>query len=114
MRISDWSSDVCSADLCGYPALAADVVCVGSTDWRDLNAWYGNFPVTPSGVALMAPGGSGQVFCDVQSENVLSTYSTQAENACAYPAEGYRGLAGTSMASQIGRASCSERVCQYV
>ncbi len=88
-----------SFPICGYPALAADVVCVGSTDRRDLNAWYGNFPITPSGVALMAPGGSGQVFCDVQSENVLSTYSTQADNACAYPAEGYRGLDGTSMAS---------------
>ncbi|TAL13193.1 MAG: hypothetical protein EPN99_15800 [Frankiales bacterium] len=88
-----------SFPVCGYPALADDVVCVGSTDRRDLNAWYGNFPVTPTGIALMAPGGSGQVFCDVQSENVLSTYSTQAENGCAYPAEGYAGLDGTSMAS---------------
>ena len=88
-----------SFPVCGYPALAADVVCVGSTDRRDLNAWYGNFPITPSGVALVAPGGSGQVLCDVQSENVLSTYSTQADNACAYPAEGYRGLDGTSMAA---------------
>ena len=88
-----------SFPLCGYPALAEDVVCVGSTDRRDLNAWYGNFPVTPSGTALVAPGGSGQVFCDVQSENVLSTYSTQADNGCAYPEAGYAGLNGTSMAS---------------
>jgi subtilisin family serine protease len=87
-----------SVPLCGYPAIAEDVVCVGSTDRRDLNAWYGNFPVTPNGTALMAPGGSGQVFCDVYSEKVLSTYSGDAEDGCG-ATPGYRGLDGTSMAS---------------
>lgn len=87
-----------SVPLCGYPAIAEDMVCVGSTDRRDLNAWYGNFPVTPSGTALMAPGGSGQVFCDVYSEKVLSTYSGDAEDRCGVT-PGYVGLDGTSMAS---------------
>ena len=87
-----------SVPLCGYPAIAEDVVCVGSSDRRDLNAWYGNFPITPSGVSLLAPGGSGQVFCDLHSENVLSTYSRDASPSCQIPA-GYRGLDGTSMAS---------------
>jgi subtilisin family serine protease len=87
-----------SVPLCGYPAIAEDMVCVGSTDRRDLNAWYGNFPVTPSGTALMAPGGSGQVFCDVYSEKVLSTYSGDAEDGCGVT-PGYVGLDGTSMAS---------------
>jgi subtilisin family serine protease len=30
--------------LCGYPAIAQDVVCVGATDRRDVNTWYGNIP----------------------------------------------------------------------
>ena len=90
-----------SVPLCGYPAIAADVVCVGSTDRRDLNAWYGNFPVTPDGTALVAPGGSGtatQLFCDGASEGVLSTYSRDAEFPCdTFP--GYIAIDGTSMAT---------------
>lgn len=93
-----------STPLCGYPALSNGVVCVGSTDRRDAPAWYGNFPVKAdgdvptSGTALVAPGGSGQVFCDVHSENILSTYARTLDT-CDEGFVGYRGLDGTSMAT---------------
>ncbi|MEO6206138.1 MAG: S8 family serine peptidase [Mycobacteriales bacterium] len=93
-----------STPLCGYPALSNGVVCVGSTDRRDAPAWYGNFPVKAdgdvptSGTALVAPGGSGQVFCDVHSENILSTYARNLDT-CDEGFAGYRGLDGTSMAT---------------
>ncbi len=94
-----------STPLCGYPALSNGVVCVGSTDRRDLPAWYGNFPVKAdggvptTGAALTAPGGSGQVFCDLSSENILSTYDRALDTCDEGAGAGYEGLDGTSMAS---------------
>jgi serine protease len=94
-----------SFPLCGYPALADKVVCVGSVDRRDLPAYYGNPPVkadggTPTeGPALVAPGGSGQVFCDLNSEKVLSTYARDLDGCDEGLDPGYNGLDGTSMAS---------------
>src|SRR3546814_959016 len=71
MRISDWSSDVCSSDLCpqrlpatGWPADAA--------------------------AARSAP---------VRRDNTV-------------PSAAHRPACGRQ--TQIGRASCRERVCQYV
>src|SRR3546814_6622594 len=79
MRISDWSSDVCSSDL----------LVVGATDSNNNRASfssYGNFlDVVAPGVGIkMATRGGG-----------------------------YGSGSGTSF-SKIGRASCRERVCQYV
>ena len=89
--------------FCEYPALAEDLICVGSTDPRDLKSWYSNFPVKINpddfaGPAVVAPGGTGQVFCDFHAENILSTYATKFDN-CNEGFAGYRGLDGTSMAS---------------
>ena len=91
--------------LCSYPAIAEDIVCVGSSDNRDLNSYFGNFPVKDDdsnadgiGPGLLAPGGSGQVFCDFHAENIVSTYLVEADN-CDEGYAGYRGLDGTSMAS---------------
>ena len=94
-----------SFPLCGYPALAEKVVCVGATDRRDLPAYYSNEPIkadggTPTeGPAIVAPGGSGQVFCDVNSEKILSTYARDLDTCDEGLGAGYQGLDGTSMAS---------------
>ena len=94
-----------SFPLCGYPALGNGVVCVGSTDRRDLPAYYGNPPVKADdgvptqGAALMAPGGSGQFFCDVNDENILSTFARDLDNCNTAFGPGYEGMNGTSMAS---------------
>lgn len=89
--------------LCSYPSLAEDIVCVGATDPRDLKSWYSNFPVKADeddvvGPAVVAPGGTGQVFCDIHSEEILSLYPPELDD-CDEEAPGYRDLNGTSMAS---------------
>ncbi|HWL64379.1 MAG TPA: S8 family serine peptidase, partial [Actinomycetota bacterium] len=92
-----------SFPLCSYPAIIEDIVCVGSTDSRDVNSYFGNFPVNDDdqdtiGAGLMAPGGSGQVFCDVSAENIVSTYAVELD-PCDEGFAGYTGLDGTSMAA---------------
>jgi subtilisin family serine protease len=96
-----------SASLCGYPAFAAKVVCVGSSDPRDLNSYFGNFPVKVDGGALgaglLAPGGTGTPFCDLSSQEIISTYD-RAVDAAAGDCDtlpGYSSLAGTSMATPL-------------
>src|SRR3546814_7929983 len=75
MRISDWSSDVCSSDLVvlAPKAEATSSYLVGCTTHSKLFAW-------------------GR---DLLSSQILPTL---------------RWL----ISAQIGRASCRERVCQYV
>ena len=97
-----------SLPICGYPAIANDVVCVGSSDPRDLNSWYGNFPVKddssgPVGAALLAPGGTGVLDCAWSSEDIVSTY-TRALDASEGDCDslpGYATMFGTSMASPM-------------
>ena len=94
-----------TAPVCGFPAIAEDVICVGSVDKRDVNSWFGTFPVKPDneeqfGPALVAPGGAGEpVFCDFSAEDVLSTYSVAHDSATCDGLEGYATIEGTSMAA---------------
>src|SRR3546814_6039086 len=74
MRISDWSSDVCSSDLPAPDGLAATASCDGLFSTAVDLAWTGATPVR--GYEIWRRGGSDR--------------------------------------RQIGRASCRERVCQYV
>src|SRR3546814_6838497 len=76
MRISDWSSDVCSSDL-------------RPQDLRD-DRMEGTQPATVS-------GGGGQRDVDRTPP-------------CLWSAE----VTDRAGAREIGRASCRERVCQYV
>src|SRR3546814_4964453 len=83
MRISDWSSDVCSSDLAKNIAQAYEWV---------------NYVHSPEVSAKVADGsgynpvvkGADKLLSDVARKNFEE----------AYP--------------EIGRASCRERVCQYV
>src|SRR3546814_7283253 len=85
MRISDWSSDVCSSDLIlallerRAQAIAAPLFACGR-DWR--------FTPTASGLRY-----------------------EDAEQAIDLPKP---SLPGRHQIAKIGRASCRERVCQYV
>lgn len=93
-----------SFPICAIPAIAEDVICVGSSDTRDLNSWYGNFPFKHDddetfGPGLLAPGGSGtfgNAFCEQSDEEILSTYLREGD-ACGEV--GYEAIFGTSMAS---------------
>ncbi|MDQ1712992.1 MAG: hypothetical protein QOE45_2442 [Frankiaceae bacterium] len=97
-----------STALCGYPAIAAKVICVGSSDPHDLNSWYGNFPVKRDpisvvGLGLLAPGGTGVIACDLSATEIISTYDRSADAAegdCD-TLPGYASIQGTSMASPL-------------
>src|SRR3546814_4624495 len=77
MRISDWSSDVCSSDLgVGEPRVAL----VGAA----------------------------------QAGSELGLHGQQASPRCLLPIVEPAGLVHARQPTEIGRASCRERVCQYV
>src|SRR3546814_4987352 len=78
MRISDWSSDVCSSDL-GVIYIVRD----------------------PRDVVISA------------ADHYGLTVDQAIEMMADKKARG-RGTPGTTVHEQIGRASCRERVCQYV
>src|SRR3546814_2543053 len=100
MRISDWSSDVCSSDLLEPDAVAR------------LLAAYG-IPLAPSRVAVDADEavriaaplleGGGTVAVKLLSSDIVHKSDV----------DGVRLDLG-SAAAESGRASCRERVCQYV
>src|SRR3546814_17410619 len=89
MRISDWSSDVCSSDL-GSGELSVGAVTADLLDARIV----GTGQMTLAGTAqraLVTVSGAGSVAASDLVVNDL-----------------------TARSDEIGRASCRERVCQYV
>src|SRR3546814_1209802 len=77
MRISDWSSDVCSSDLiAGLEEISAGIIRIGERAVNDV-------PPKDRDIAM------------VFQNYALYPHMTVREN-------------------KIGRASCRERVCQYV
>src|SRR3546814_15103717 len=101
MRISDWSSDVCSSDLPEYVAAFCDI--------------------PPARIRLLAREISeartaaiyGRIGLCTQRFGSLASWLTDAIAILT----GNMGKPGGLMFStqvEIGRASCRERVCQYV
>src|SRR3546814_15311827 len=90
MRISDWSSDVCSSDLTELPKVDLIVIPGGFSygDYLRCGAIAAHSPVMREVVARAKAGAAVLGVCN-----------------------GFQILAETG---QIGRASCRERVCQYV
>src|SRR3546814_2698335 len=84
MRISDWSSDVCSSDLIVVKPVAPIL--------RHIEMFSGNTIL-----------GDGSVIMILDPNGIAS-------------ATGEISMAGDHVADtvEIGRASCRERVCQYV
>src|SRR3546814_3492866 len=102
MRISDWSSDVCSSDLGWRTEWArtgrAVAKCAG---WNAIAA-------TDSGEEAAAPTALPR-----QAALALGRNTTNLQHL----ERGLQELAARLAAdhhAQIGRASCRERVCQYV
>src|SRR3546814_11855852 len=96
MRISDWSSDVCSSDLARD--LIAEVAGVIQTMPND---------VIVRGHTDALPYASGRSM----NNWMLSTARAEATRR----ALAENGIAATRFARiEIGRASCRERGCQYV
>lgn len=79
--------------FCSSPANITGVVCVSSTDPRELPSYFTNGLLDLRSSLVAAPGGGGTSCAD----NVVSTIPTDAESGCG--PEGYDSYAGTSMAA---------------
>src|SRR3546814_15905766 len=98
MRISYWSSDVCSSDLILKSPLTACAVMLQSTG----AICYANFVIR-----LILPLELQRHF-----QMKLSGSSTSTTLALSSPTQ--PGLMNTQLERQIGTASCRESVCPYV
>src|SRR3546814_12939248 len=100
MRISDWSSDVCSSDLRRWPGtlrLTAFLIAFGGL-FVMLDA--GHAHLNPVGLALGLGAG---VACGFQVTWIGRVMKGRDPLVVMF-----------HMALEIGRASCRARVCQYV
>src|SRR3546814_14998456 len=111
MRISDWSSDVCSSDLASVRTRAERT----ASGWRlngqkiwTTNAHRADYMIAlvrTSGTAADRHGGLSQLIVDLKAPGVTVR-----------PIEDLAGdahFAEVFFEDEIGRASCRERVCQY-
>src|SRR3546814_14223094 len=107
MRISDWSSDVCSSDL---PSLDVDKHDVANAppviDSGALDFDLGSFDATPAPTVAAAEPVAHDASATLDFD--LGDFDVGA-NASASPA-----AEPAAETPKIGRASGRERVCQYV
>src|SRR3546814_6461888 len=108
MRISDWSSDVCSSDLCiaHYGGDSEDTVYRWAIERAPWSEPYKTYEAAKA---------------DAQADYEQRILSALAVVPPAKPAEPDAGhvhpdtdRADRAEAREIGRASCRARVCQYV
>src|SRR3546814_16335745 len=117
MRISDWSSDVCSSDLRGFErgdrAVAADEQRHDHVRENDdvtqrkkgiRLRHYGSWTGPATGRTALLIGGSSLIW-----RNFARIQCRCAEREKNNVAPAKAGAAN----GQLGRASCRERVCQY-
>src|SRR3546814_3496164 len=90
MRISDWSSDVCSSDLA--------IARLTPEQYRVTQEGATERPGTGEHLHTTEPG----IYVDIVSGEPLFASSSKFESGCGWPS------------FKIGSASCRERVCQYV
>src|SRR3546814_5321950 len=112
MRISDWSSDVCSSDLnviaCSLMKIGNDIRLLGSGPRSGLGELA--LPENEPGSSIM-PGKVNPT----QAEALTMVAAQVMGNHVAVSVAGASGhLELNVFKPEIGRASCRERVCQYV
>src|SRR3546814_20324089 len=107
MRISDWSSDVCSSDLRNLEPSIANLTGIDGSRLRRASQPHNRVMI---GAKITID--SGLKFCvcgadSVNSPNTLSSVLRSANRVRLDPA-------CSTNVQKIGRESCRERVCQYV
>src|SRR3546814_17534462 len=117
MRISDWSSDVCSSDL--GTNVSIQLLDDQSTESAEA------FTVQINGAQLAVSGTQLQIFDasgtgTIAASDKVLLYDTTAfgcpdpAGLTYVPSSGRLLLVDSEVDEKIGRASCRERVCQYV
>src|SRR3546814_14227725 len=97
MRISDWSSDVCSSDL---PLIVVVARHVGGIEARAL----GPGTIAPERLVLVEAVPRAEIEIEqVEQQIVIAALRRVDRRACLRVID-----------REIGRASCRERVCKYV
>src|SRR3546814_17476365 len=111
MRISDWSSDVCSSDLIGtgLDTWSPNLNIFRDPRWGRGQETYGEDPFLTArmGVAFI----EGMQGPNPERPEVIAT--PKHFDVHSGP-ESTRHVANVFVSKQIGRASCRARVCQYV
>src|SRR3546814_12595893 len=126
MRISDWSSDVCSSDLrtrCqirhdgqGVPALVRTLL--SAVDFLSVAHALVRLRKVSREISDQKSHKWTKPFISFMCADVSSTTDSSAIVPCAYTARSHRAdyhpFRLRNASGQIGRASCRARVCQYV
>src|SRR3546814_15272235 len=108
MRISDWSSDVCSSDLIiddiKEKAISKEIMIIGGgLIYQAFQEQYDKFYLTEI---------SGKNFTTKNKE--VTYFETDLKKRIAEKQWTNKIIDWFIEENQIGRASCRERVCQYV
>src|SRR3546814_12947066 len=115
MRISDWSSDVCSSDLDCTPVLFADtaagVIGACHAGWRGALAG-----ITDATIEAMEKLGArrDRIRAAVGPTIHQKSYEISDPFRATFLEADAGNAAFFAAGRQIGRASCRESVCQYV
>src|SRR3546814_11216488 len=104
MRISDWSSDVCSSDLRGHVEEDIKEEVGGEAERQQ------------AGELVARPEGDGEAIAQQQEVKAQQGEAADQPEFLGQHGKDEVGLfLGQEVElAQIGRASCRERVCQYV
>src|SRR3546814_7434088 len=121
MRISDWSSDVCSSDLVRLMNIGTEEM-KGTEEIRDAAAILRaatSLPLSFDGFTEGDKIGRGDVDVIVSDGFSGNVALKTAEGTARFVTDLLRTAFTSSIRSKlgflkIGRASCRERVCQYV
>src|SRR3546814_2616227 len=112
MRISDWSSDVCSSDLC-LPLLAPGKAYVASLPVKDANEMV---KAGRSKELVDAIWGARAYRPDaiVDINDIMDEACEEAEWGLPWPWVTFTKNTYGIRRAETGRAWCRDRVCQYV
>src|SRR3546814_12527493 len=107
MRISDWSSDVCSSDLTSQPDhldRRTLQLCPSPGECEGPHSLISSLLVS-----ILMAGSTPAIVPSASSTDEATTL--EIKNTCL---EAVNGDEAAEISCTIGRASCRERVCQYV
>src|SRR3546814_3915814 len=103
MRISDWSSDVCSSDLTATGAMTVDDAATTGTGADDRRVFYGPGSFNPSPILQTGASAPDLSAITLSTPGAIAASDVAAFHNLTIPAGG----------AELGRASCRERVCRY-